>query len=103
MVDTKAHSPETHPVSAAANAVEDSGAIMIKNPVGCLGAIALGMIVGILLLVAPCSKLNERGSGDTNLVHVRSEEHTSELQSLMRISYPVSCLKTKKTHTSTTA
>src|SRR3546814_3256795 len=27
---------------------------------------------------------------------VRSEEHTSELQSLMRISYAVSCLKTKK-------
>src|SRR3546814_20001358 len=26
------------------------------------------MIVGILLLVATCSKLNERGSGDTNLV-----------------------------------
>src|SRR3546814_6316952 len=25
----------------------------------------------------------------------RSEEHTSELQSLMRISYAVSCLKTK--------
>src|SRR3546814_8201187 len=29
----------------------------------------------------------------------RSEEHTSELQSLMRISYAVFCL-TKKTHTS---
>src|SRR3546814_3918090 len=28
----------------------------------------------------------------------RSEEHTSELQSLMRISYAVFCLKTKKTH-----
>src|SRR3546814_10189566 len=28
---------------------------------------------------------------------VRSEEHTSELQSLMRISYAVFCLKTKKT------
>src|SRR3546814_4682274 len=28
---------------------------------------------------------------------VRSEEHTSELQSLMRISYAVFCLK-KKTH-----
>src|SRR3546814_10577899 len=26
----------------------------------------------------------------------RSEEHTSELQSLMRISYAVFCLKTKK-------
>src|SRR3546814_2797997 len=29
----------------------------------------------------------------------RSEEHTSELQSLMRISYAVFCLKTKKTKT----
>src|SRR3546814_2807770 len=28
----------------------------------------------------------------------RSEEHTSELQSLMRISYPVFCLKQKTTH-----
>src|SRR3546814_2216685 len=27
---------------------------------------------------------------------LRSEEHTSELQSLMRISYDVLCLKTKK-------
>src|SRR3546814_3071983 len=30
---------------------------------------------------------------------VRSEEHTSELQSLMRISYAVFCLKKKKKHT----
>src|SRR3546814_1239275 len=30
-------------------------------------------------------------------VDVRSEEHTSELQSLMRISYAVFCLKKKKT------
>src|SRR3546814_8180580 len=28
--------------------------------------------------------------------HQRSEEHTSELQSLMRISYAVFCLKKKK-------
>src|SRR3546814_3596056 len=28
--------------------------------------------------------------------HTRSEEHTSELQSLMRISYAVFCLKKKK-------
>src|SRR3546814_6117321 len=31
------------------------------------------------------------------LIGVRSEEHTSELQSLMRISYAVFCLKKKKT------
>src|SRR3546814_3092340 len=29
---------------------------------------------------------------------LRSEEHTSELQSLMRISYAVFCLKKKKTY-----
>src|SRR3546814_10277646 len=32
----------------------------------------------------------------------RSEEHTSELQSLMRISYAVFCLKQKNTNTDTT-
>src|SRR3546814_4546759 len=31
------------------------------------------------------------------LTTIRSEEHTSELQSLMRISYAVFCLKKKKT------
>src|SRR3546814_8382824 len=32
---------------------------------------------------------------DNRLQHDRSEEHTSELQSLMRISYAVFCLKNK--------
>src|SRR3546814_7825672 len=36
-----------------------------------------------------------RSLGETTDV-VRSEEHTSELQSLMRISYDVFCLKKKK-------
>src|SRR3546814_1971632 len=31
------------------------------------------------------------------VIHTRSEEHTSELQSLMRISYAVFCSKKKKT------
>src|SRR3546814_10326806 len=34
--------------------------------------------------------------GRTAVVKLRSEEHTSELQSLMRISYAVFCLKKKK-------
>src|SRR3546814_7136962 len=34
--------------------------------------------------------------------HARSEEHTSELQSLMRISYAVFCLKKKIKHYTTT-
>src|SRR3546814_7111472 len=40
-------------------------------------------------------------SGDHHLESVeatRSEEHTSELQSLMRISYAVFCLQKNKTH-----
>src|SRR3546814_3294251 len=38
----------------------------------------------------------EDGRGDSE----RSEEHTSELQSLMRISYAVFCLKKKKVNKS---
>src|SRR3546814_6124858 len=34
--------------------------------------------------------------------NIRSEEHTSELQSLMRISYAVFCLKKKKTQATPT-
>src|SRR3546814_4403200 len=33
---------------------------------------------------------------DAAIIAARSEEHTSELQSLMRISYAVFCLKKKK-------
>src|SRR3546814_8103659 len=42
------------------------------------------------------SRLNREFAGR---VDVRSEEHTSELQSLMRISYAVFCLQKKKTAT----
>src|SRR3546814_4565973 len=38
----------------------------------------------------------DRGKGQRNAIALRSEEHTSELQSLMRISYAVFCLKKKK-------
>src|SRR3546814_492099 len=37
-------------------------------------------------------------AGSASLLLGRSEEHTSELQSLMRISYAVFCLKKKKIH-----
>src|SRR3546814_3205624 len=42
----------------------------------------------------PCRKVYE--DEFALAFHDRSEEHTSELQSLMRISYAVFCLKTKK-------
>src|SRR3546814_4150700 len=48
------------------------------------------------LLLAACSiEVGPPPQSDPPLV--RSEEHTSELQSLMRISYAVFCLKKKKT------
>src|SRR3546814_2688530 len=41
--------------------------------------------------------LPDAGNGDRGVLQdQRSEEHTSELQSLMRISYAVFCLKKKK-------
>src|SRR3546814_10516417 len=51
--------------------------------------------------IASWARLRDRTASQTLLV-VRSEEHTSELQSLMRISYAVFCLKKKnKKHTQT--
>src|SRR3546814_9855921 len=35
---------------------------------------------------------------DVGMSMARSEEHTSELKSIMRISYDVFCMKKKKTH-----
>src|SRR3546814_1070908 len=40
----------------------------------------------------------KQGEGRDDRVQFRSEEHTSELQSLMRISYAVFCLKKKRQH-----
>src|SRR3546814_2405513 len=45
-----------------------------------------------VLLLKGAAGLWIDGEGESTL---RSEEHTSELQSLMRISYAVSCLKKK--------
>src|SRR3546814_5442409 len=42
-----------------------------------------------------------RGDPVDDRKEIRSEEHTSELQSLMRISYAVFCLKKKTTFTPT--
>src|SRR3546814_6286044 len=40
---------------------------------------------------------NDHAVPQIDALKARSEEHTSELQSLMRISYAVFCLKKKKT------
>src|SRR3546814_1227922 len=45
--------------------------------------------------MSPEAKVRFRFSNTSGNEYVRSEEHTSELQSLMRISYAVFCLKKK--------
>src|SRR3546814_3822149 len=67
----------------------DAGGSMSNELVGVLGVAAL--IVLVFLRVPIAIALGVVG------VVGRSEEHTSELQSLMRISYAVFCLKKKKT------
>src|SRR3546814_6871475 len=59
-----------------------------------------------LLALGVRTSVDDFGTGYTSVSHlrrlpisevkIRSEEHTSELQSLMRISYAVFCLKKKK-------
>src|SRR3546814_9943383 len=72
-----------------------------------------GMVLKTLRATTPSGTLDARGdiawqpaTGwklDATLdgFDPRSEEHTSELQSLMRTSYAVFCLKTKKLNTDT--
>src|SRR3546814_4876745 len=50
------------------------------------------------LLLAHPELVAALGDQQLEIVCQRSEEHTSELQSLMRISYAVFCLKKKKQH-----
>src|SRR3546814_7180234 len=48
--------------------------------------------------VGTCGHLSRRRHAGHHLAEARSEEHTSELQSLMRTSYAVFCLKKKNTY-----
>src|SRR3546814_2679814 len=68
-------------------------------PVTAIGRVDEQLRVGALKLNSQgleLLSLKERGSASQE--KRRSEEHTSELQSLMRISYAVFCLKNKTKH-----
>src|SRR3546814_10215814 len=55
------------------------------------------LIAGTWVVMARRARLDrDIAAADAAQAIVRSEEHTSELQSLMRISYAVFCLKKKK-------
>src|SRR3546814_6018443 len=72
---------------------------MVDLPAGATGRIANNLFVqgsdkenrSALIAVAA-----EGADNPSRGLAIRSEEHTSELQSLMRISYAVFCLKKKK-------
>src|SRR3546814_2603142 len=78
----------------------------IAEPVGRDPLMALKLMADVARLTARRRTAEGRGSPETVTAALvmmgvgtfRSEEHTSELQSLMRISYAVFCLK-KKTQT----
>src|SRR3546814_6901373 len=57
---------------------------------------------GLAAIILPPSLDGPISTMDAAPIATRSEEHTSELQSLMRISYAVFCLKKKKIKLSTT-
>src|SRR3546814_10148699 len=67
-------------------------AALAKSVIGTAAGIAA---LGPLAILSPA--LGKSGGDDspTACAKARSEEHTSELQSLMRISYAVFCLKKK--------
>src|SRR3546814_7285070 len=58
-------------------------------------ALALLYMIAVWCLITGSLLIGGAASG------ARSEEHTSELQSLMRISYAVFCLKKKTKHNNT--
>src|SRR3546814_10193760 len=87
---------------------------MTYAALGALLSVVLALPVGLLVVrhASVTSTLVERSTYTANAlpgivvalalitvtINYRSEEHTSELQSLMRISYAVFCLKKKTTN-----
>src|SRR3546814_10255001 len=66
------------------------------KPVPSALVVAQGLPAGRSRCKRDGSRRRARSASDARTVEQRSEEHTSELQSLMRISYAVFCLKKKK-------
>src|SRR3546814_8086134 len=101
-------------LTVGAEVREDAGLAHLGEPVGEAvgepdrhGHEVFGLVAGVAVhhpLVASTLAVEDvlaghAGAGlEGGVDALRSEEHTSELQSLMRISYAVFCLKKKKHH-----
>src|SRR3546814_6385695 len=72
------------------NAHQHEAATGDGNQRECTDACAAGVVLAI-----PANRKGDQLDFGADQIHRRSEEHTSELQSLMRISYAVFCLKKK--------
>src|SRR3546814_8184179 len=73
--------------------VAAGGALVLRGPNGSGKSSLLRLMAGLLLPAAGSLAWGDAAIDPAD--HRRSEEHTSELQSLMRISYAVFCLKKK--------
>src|SRR3546814_8927153 len=99
-IDTAA--VEKHPKVDAATAEKLADALLLLKsglvPEGAYKPEAANMTMGKLAFgkLRGCVACHQDAQGQGGLSGPRSEEHTSELQSLMRISYAVFCLKKKK-------
>src|SRR3546814_6464230 len=79
-------------------AAELDGRVVGTMQLGFLPGLSfIGSWRGLIEAVRIVSDLRGQRLGERMILWARSEEHTSELQSLMRISYAVFCLKKKKT------
>src|SRR3546814_2819484 len=62
----------------------------------CRGRLVIGAHLGTMMANGAAAPVGPVPQSQVVPLPIRSEEHTSELQSLMRISYAVFCLKKKK-------
>src|SRR3546814_9664976 len=88
---------------AAPDLVDGGAHIVVNPPARHAAQHAKGVIMGVEQHLVGLQQIGPHDEGATvaefEVRYLRSEEHTSELQSLMRISYAVFCLKKKKTKT----
>src|SRR3546814_1317666 len=92
-VNTNGHT--ISPLRLATHRWDSDMTISRKSLLSTFGSLVLALALSGVAVAqdsTPTSGMDKMGA-----MH-RSEEHTSELQSLMRISYAVFCLKKKKPH-----